>query len=96
MDVDTEGVRSVGAELGIIALGWIGSAGLGLVVQESPEAFGTSPEGAELGLGLACFTRRAQDTLRELVSRADTAGDALLLAAAEFEKAEASLSTGPA
>ncbi|MGI8416320.1 MAG: hypothetical protein ACR2P2_09000 [Nakamurella sp.] len=96
MDVDTEAVRFVGAELGIIALGWIGTGGLGEVVPQSSSAFGTSPEGAELGLGLANFGRRAQDTLRELSSRADAAGNALLSAAAGFEQAEAALGMGPA
>lgn len=96
MDVDTEALRFVGAELGIIALGWIGTGGLRMVVPDSPSAFGTSPAGAELGLGLASFGRRAQDTLRELASRADAAGTALLSAAAGLEQAEAALGLGPA
>lgn len=96
MDVDTEAVRFVGAELGIIALGWIGTAGLGMVVPDSPSAFGTSAAGAELGSGLASFARRAQDTLRELASRSDAAGTALLSTATGFEQVEAALGTGPA
>ncbi len=95
MDVDTDAVRFVGTELSIIALGWIGTAGLRTGVPDSPSAFGTSPAGAELGAGLASFGRRAQDTLRELASRADAAGTALLSAAVGFEQAEAALGMGP-
>lgn len=91
MEVDTDVLRAVGGELGMIALAWLGSPMSGHSIQPQPGAFGDTPLGAELTLGLLTFVRRAQQALRDLTRLVDAAGQAFLLSAAQFERAEESV-----
>ncbi len=96
MEVDTVAVRGVAGELEMIVLGWLGSPMSGQQIENQPGAFGDSPLATELSAALVTFARRGQEALRDLALRVNAAGEALLLAASEFEKTEAALAMDPA
>jgi len=96
MEVDTVTVRGVAGELNMIALAWLGSPMSSQRIENQPDAFGSSPLGVELSAAIVTFARRGQQALRELALRVDATGEALLLAADEFEKTEATLAMDPA
>lgn len=96
MDIDTVAARAVGSELTIIALGWLGSPLLGEPVEELNGAFGSSALGGELAQALRTFSRRSQFALNELGRRTNAAGEALLVAADQFDAIESALAMDPA
>jgi hypothetical protein len=96
MEVDTVTVRGVAGELNMIALAWLGSPMSSQLIENQPGAFGVSPLGVELSAAMVTFARRGQEALRDLALRVNATGEALLLAAGEFEKTEAALAMDPA
>lgn len=95
MEIDTAQTRAVGAELEMIALGWLGAAMAGEPVGDLQGAFGTSALGAQTAEALRTFTRRAQTALGELAGRTTAAGRALATAADRFDAVEDALAMRP-
>lgn len=95
MDVDTTALRSAGSTLTMVALGWTGAPATTAAVPRAPSAFGADPLAAELSRALPVFAERVQEAVLAAARRLDAAGEALLLAAARFERIEDELAGPP-
>lgn len=95
MDVDTTALRSAGSTLTMLALGWVGSPAVTATVPRAPSAFGADPPAAELARALPLFAERLQEAVLAAARRLDAAGEALMLAAARFDRIEDELAVPP-